>query len=136
MIYPDITILFGDELVGIVEVKNDLGYMSEDWANQSRKKLEKLRNAELVTYKEHVNTKIKERVIPLHRTKEFNQIVVVISGINGHGKIDSLKSNHTCFVLMPHHHPNNPIHDEELKEIINDNSGWIELGKHLAKHYA
>ena len=134
MIYPDITILSGDKLIGLVEVKNDLGYMPEDWAKLNQDNLERLQKAESITYRKNVNADVKDREpgIPIMPVDKLDQIVVVITGENAHGKLKSLQN---FFILMPRHHPNKQNADKDVPEIIKDPSGWNELKKYLTGHY-
>jgi len=134
MIYPDITILSGDKLIGLIEVKNDLGYMSEDWERQNREKLETLQKAELITYRKNVNAGVKEPKIPIVPVKKLDQIIIVITGKNDHDKT-KLLNLHTCFILMPSHHPNHLSATKNIPEIIKNESGWHELKKYLTEHY-
>lgn len=134
-IYPDIAILCENRLIGIIEVKNDLGYMSEDWANKSLQNLEKLQNAESISYRKNVNMNIREPKTSIIAEKNIKQAVVVISGENAHGRMSALQGQHTCFILMPHYHPNHPNAAKDIKEIVRDSSGWTDFEKYMAAQY-
>lgn len=135
-IYPDIAILCENRLVGVVEIKNDLGYMSEDWAKKSQENLRKLQSAESISYRKNVNVNMREPQASIVADKNVAQAVIVISGENAHGRMGALQGQHTCFILMPHYHPNHPEAAKDIQEIIQDSTGWSALEKYMAAHYA
>jgi hypothetical protein len=134
-IYPDIAVISGNVLHGVIEIKNDLGYMSEDWAKKSHENLGKLQKANSISYKQTVNVGAKEPKIGLNVAGQLKQAVVVISGENAHGRMDALQKQHKCFILMPQHHPNHCDASKDVQEIIKNPGGWIALNRYLADNY-
>lgn len=132
--YPDIAILCENKLSGILEIKNDLGYMSDDWANKNGENLEKLQSAESIAYREDVNVPSSE-LRSIEPVRPLKQAVVVISGKNAHGRMAALKERQKCFILMPKHHPNDYGVNKKLHDILKSPSDWDNMREYLSAQY-
>jgi len=138
--YPDVAVLYNRTLAGVIEIKVDLGYLPEDWSKQSGGMFSQLQQATSLTYRTNVGT-VNNEVISISPAKEMDRIVVVLSGLNDHGRLDAIKqANSVCFVLMPQHHPNSYYVDANNLEkfitaIADDPRGWDSLKRHLARRY-
>jgi len=132
--YPDIAILCENKLVGVLEIKNDLGYMSEDWANKSGENLEKLQSTVSITYREDVNVPSSE-LHSIEPAKPMRHAVIVISGKNAHGRMAALQARHKCFILMPKHHPNDFDVDRKVGDILKSPAGWNDMREYLSSQY-
>jgi hypothetical protein len=132
--YPDIAILCESKLVGVLEIKNDLGYMSEDWANKSAENLDKLQSAESINYREDVNVP-SSGLRSVEPARPMRHAVIVISGKNSHGRMAALQARNKCFVLMPKHHPNDFDVDRKVGDILQSPAGWNDMREYLSSQY-
>jgi hypothetical protein len=143
--YPDLAIIEnGYLLAGIIELKIDLGYLSEDWEKKTSKETKFLRKAKTVSYKKiHIN-KAGERESKVLKIKpNFPRAVVILTGQNDHGRLKEFLEKENRFVLSMHIHPNSDeINKANLKEIINNifkdkvnKKEWKKLANFLKKYF-
>jgi hypothetical protein len=99
-----------------------------------------LQEATSITYKTNVGT-VNNEVIPVSPAEQIDRTVIILSGLNDHGRLGAFKqANPACFVLMPQHHPNEYSVDANnleifIAEITNDPVGWESLRTYLVGRY-
>ncbi len=138
-IYPDILVLKDKLIVGIVDVKIDLGYARVDFMERYTEKIELLQNVNSVSFYMNVGKPNKSKV-EFNTRDQLDYAAVIISGENSHGRIDKVKSHTDCFVLMAGAHPNNSNVssnevDKFIEKIAEDETGWKNLNDYIEAHY-
>ncbi len=102
-IYPDILIVDKDnQLRGIIELKIDLGWLSDEWSEKRRTLIRTLHKKQLSIKRGETKIKIE---------KDYQYLILVLSQINDHGRWQkSFKKDHRgyAFLLLDgsYPHPN------------------------------
>jgi len=110
-IYPDIILIKDKEILAILEVKIDLGYLSADWSQNRKIILEKLKKSKIVNINNFKYT----------ISKKFTTATVLLTERNDHKKVIDFRKNHeNTFALISQNsiHPNNEITD--IKSYIDE----------------
>ena len=103
-IYPDISLIRAGSLIGIVEAKIDLGYLSEGWWERRNSVIGELKTAGTVT--------VSRRPVEVRRV---DMICVVLTERNDHGRLPSFRdaAGHSVFLMSAEQtHPNDTISDQ------------------------
>lgn len=134
--YPDISIIKDNILVGIVEFKIDLGYMKKEWINQFKNSIKRLQNSTILKYKENVGT-INAKKDYLQTSKILKTCVVVLSSKNSHNRLQYFKKELKPFILMQGIHPNayKMIAKDKVELILKSNNDWLKFIKYLKTKY-
>ena len=123
--YPDVAIIRDSSvLVGIIELKIDLGYLPRGWADKTKAEFEHLCKAEKIRYKTDIGTD-KAMVKELSVARELHKATVVLTGKNDHRRLLGFSKQENCFVLSRNIHPNDyAINDSNkihfVEKIISD----------------
>jgi hypothetical protein len=137
--YPDICVIQDNHLMGIVEVKIDLGYLKQDWVRENNIRLEELRGAASLSYNKDVGTP--ERCPQsLKPAQQVLSSVVVLTGKNAHGRMELFGKQDDCFILIPDHHPNShKIGEKDLERFIAQISetplAWKKMEHYFKSRY-
>lgn len=142
-IYPDIIIIDKNrnEIVEIIELKIDLGYLSEDWSKQSAKIFSEIKECKTVSYKTKVGNDKGEKK-ELSVKKNLRKLIIVLSSENAHGRLEKFtKDNKNTFILMKSHHPNDYSINKSNKkkfidDIVNGESDWNNLISLVKKDFS
>jgi len=145
--YPDIAIVRNtQELVGIIELKIDLGYLKRGWVEKANSDFELLRTAGKATYKTDIGTpKAKARDISVAR--DLRRAVIVLTGANDHKRLLAFRERQeNCYVLCSkdNRHPNDYSIDAYnraafLEKVFSDPQNqqeWQNLGTFLHDSFA
>jgi hypothetical protein len=98
--YPDIAFIRGKSLIGIVEAKIDLGYLSKDWVSDREKIINQLK----------FDGKVKKRGSEFSVSKRFMTACVILTARNDKKRLPLFRKDvENTFVLISqeHCHPNN-----------------------------
>ena len=138
-IYPDIAVIRDGVIVGIIEFKNDLGYLPKGWSRKNEKIYEELRNSKQAIYKNDVGLPDSYKVT-LKIRKGLKMCVVVLTDHNDHGKMIRFKKINKCYVLTTGIHPNShKTHIDDKREIVKtlskNSNGWDKFMKYLSRAY-
>ena len=118
-VYPDIIILDRySQLRGIIELKIDLGWLSDGWSDKRRSFLKTLAKKQLSIKRGKINLKI---------GKNFQYLIVVLSQVNDHKRWkESFSKKHRgyAFLLLDKNfpHPNDRKNQglEVYKDLVDD----------------
>lgn len=98
-IYPDIAFIRGNSLIGIVEAKIDLGYLSPDWGRDRKQIIKQLTSDGIVKAEEH----------EISVSKRLMTACVILTAKNHTERLPRFKKEvNNAFVLVSqeHSHPN------------------------------
>lgn len=131
-ICPDISIINSGKLIGIIEIKIDLGFLGNDWIESNNEKIDIVRNCTSISYKSNNGSQNKITVCD-----QCKYCIVVISSANSRDKEKELKKVYDCFVLFGDKHPNDPTKTEQEKivEITNGPNEVDAFEKYLEENY-
>ena len=140
IIYPDIMIIRGDTLLGIIELKIDLGYLSDDWIDKYLNNIVELARVGVVTYKEPKEYgKSETRKLKIARDIHSKSKVVVITSNNNHGKLEKFVQATNATVLYDRETPTNNKYNKSNREVLMESlikekdTGWKALETFLRK---
>ncbi len=140
--YPDIMVVRNDNksdrlLSGIIELKIDLGYLSDNWAKTKLNQINTLKErVEQVTINLGIGTN--QKILQLLGVKEnFPWAVVLLTSLNDHGRLKNIKNELSngdvqCFVISNNIHPRGYEIDKSNK---NDNLNKIYRDKENIKNW-
>lgn len=137
--YPDVAIVRDSSLlVGIIELKVDLGYTKREWVAESKRSFRSLRKVRTVEFRTESGTTNKTTVT-LEVARDLHRAVVIMSGKNDHGKLPLFMRQKDSFVLSSNVHPkgyeiNSSNQERFLKEIAGDSENrknWRAFAKFL-----
>jgi len=141
--YPDIAIVRDSKvLTGIIELKIDLGYLREGWVESSASSLSDLRNATEVTFKTDVGRTAGEKV-KVTVDPDLQRAIVLLTGINDHGRLPGFVVQPNCFVLSSNVHPNGPEITEsnraqfldKIHSDVTNQETWRKFARFLISHF-
>lgn len=138
-IFPDIAIVKYNTLKGIIEFKNDLGYLHESWSKRSKALFEEFRQSKHAKCKDDVGSPGSKEILMIR--KGLKRCVVVLTDRNDHGIMPKFRKDNKYFVLTTgRYHPNShkvPIEDVDIiiKDLALDSSGWDKFMKYLSRNY-
>ncbi|MDP2682421.1 MAG: hypothetical protein Q8P28_06400 [Deltaproteobacteria bacterium] len=141
-LYPDISIVKGNVLKGVIEFKIDLGYLKKEWINQHKTSIKQLENASILKYKKNVGT-IKAKKDCLKISKKLASCVVVLSSENSHNRLDKFKTELKPYILFKRDNDDNGVHpnsskmesNEIIKKILKGKTDWPEFINYLEVNY-
>lgn len=114
---PDVLIYHKDtkEIIGILDLKNDVGYTSFDWVKQAINTIQLLKIGREITY----NPKDQEEKIILNCPKEFYYGFVILNLQNNHDKFPEYekqmkRANFPFYIL------NQYVHLNDFEKVTND----------------
>ena len=141
--YPDIAIIEEDKILsGIIELKIDLGYLSQDWLQRTTQEVKQLRRATHLSYNTNIGTDGSESR-KLDIKPSLPRAIVVLTGKNDHGKHNAFFNQSNCFVLSKDIHPNDKkINQTNRKEILkkifnneDNKNSWRGFAYFLNEHF-
>lgn len=143
--YPDIAVVKENtDLVGIIELKIDIGYLSSEWASKSKAKFDAVCQSGEVTYIQISDDYIKSK-IELRVADNIIRSVVLLSGTYNHGRLNDFRKQTGCIILCSerHHHPNDLIPKDTnitdyLEGIYSDRDGreeWRRLAEFIHDNF-
>jgi hypothetical protein len=141
-LYPDIAIVKNGSLVGIFDLKIDLGYLSPDWVRKSGAEFRKLRRADYVCYNTEVGTN-QGTVCELKVDPSLCRAIVLLTAKNDHGRSVAFRRQENCFILSANVHLNDSAINETnqrrfLRCIFNDSENqenWRRFADFLDQHF-
>jgi hypothetical protein len=131
-IYPDIMIIKDEVLMGIIELKIDLGFVKKNWSEKYKDSLAEIAKLDNVNYGDKKKLKVGEHL----RT---NSLIVVLSAGNAHGKLDGFVKDTKAIVIYKRNAPRNKKYDKsnrgELIDLLSQekDDGWKSLQTFLSK---
>lgn len=138
-VYPDISIVKDNTLVGIIEFKIDLGYLPAGWSKKHKTIQKELKASRQATYKRDVGLP-QSCKIALKVKRGLKTRVVVLTDHNDHNLMGKFKKDNKCYVLTTGIHPNSHktrIDDKHkiIKKLSSNSKGWDRFMLYLSKAY-
>jgi hypothetical protein len=138
-IYPDIMIIRDDVLVGIIELKIDLGYLKMDWIEKYMETQNMLAQLPEISYKYSNAENMDERIVLKigEHLLAKSKIVVLTEG-NAHGKLKTFVEATDAIVLYKNKPRdksyNRANRDELIEKLVKEkDGGWKALETFLSK---
>lgn len=140
--YPDIALIKDHILVGIIELKIDLGWLRKDWTRKQKSDFKNLRDVKHVTYKA-ADRANKKNSAKLKIGNNLNRMVVLLTDENDHDRLEVFKEKENCFILCSGVHLNDPKITEKTKkqtiQSISSNKenrkNWSALSEYLDANF-
>lgn len=138
-IYPDIMIIRDDVLVGIIELKIDLGYLNMDWIEKYEKTQNALAQLSKISYKDPNAENIDERIfLKIGVNLLANSKIVVLTAGNAHGKLKKFVQATDAIVLYKNKPRdksyNSSNRDELIEKLVKEkDGGWKALETFLSE---
>jgi hypothetical protein len=119
--YPDILIVEDEDgVVGIIEVKIDLGYLNKGWIPKNKKDFSNIRHAKKVTYRSLVRMGKRPRA-EFRVSEKISRAIVLLTDRNDHGRLPDFSKQANCFILITKFsHPNSSKIKHHQKDYLRD----------------